>query len=68
MVAWKSGWADVGGGVRADVCSLEFSGESANLLSSHMSGRYLNYPLKMQWLSSEFAWTILGIEFQTLPG
>ena len=68
MVAWKSGWADVGGGVRADVCSLEFSGESANLLSSHMSGKYLNYPLKMQWLSSGFAWTILEIEFQTLPG
>ena len=44
MVAWKSGWADISGGLRTDVCGLEFSGESANLLSSHMSGKYLKLP------------------------
>ena len=68
MIAWKPEWADVGGGLRTDVCSLKFSGESTNLPNSHVSGKYLNYPLKMQWLSSGFAWTILEIEFQTLPG
>ena len=47
MISWKPGWADVGGGLRTDVCSLEFGGESSNLLSSHVSGKYLSYPLKI---------------------
>ena len=69
MILWKPGWADVRGELRTEVCSLEFSGESANLSGSRLvSGKYLNYPLKMKWLSSGFAWTILGIEFQTLHG
>ena len=69
MISWKPGWADFRGELRTEVCSLEFGGESANLSGSRLvSGKYLNYPLKMKWLSSGFAWTILGIEFQTLHG